>query len=168
VKLGKIILVELVFIVVVLLVVLVAIEGVPTLGSSGQNSSIEMYQEKTFKEGKITLTQGQTQSTRFNYTSFDPAIMQIDLNFQTIQSSGNLTLYCNGRAFTSIIPNIQQPQVTLTVFSLSGTDWVQTLTTSNLFLGSIFLYGNEITFTSTLTNGFEGTFSYTINIRGSR
>jgi hypothetical protein len=168
VKLGKIFLVEIIFIVIVLLVVLVALEGVPTLGSTGQNSSISMYQEKTFKDGKITLAQGQTQSTRFNYTSFDPAIMQIDLNFHTIQSSGNMTIYCNGRAFTSITPTSQKPQITLTVFSLSGTDLVQTLTTSNLYLGSIFLYGNEIMFTSSSINGFEGTFSYTISIRGSR
>jgi hypothetical protein len=168
VKFGKVVLLEIVFIAVVLIVILISIEGIPTLGSTGQNNSVGMYQEKNFKEGQITLAVGQTQSTRFNYTSFDPAIMQIDLNFLSIQSSANLTLYCNGRVFTSIIPTIQNPHVTLTVFSVSGTDWVQTLTTSNLFLGSTFLYGNEIAFASSPLNGFEGTFSYTITIRGSR
>jgi hypothetical protein len=168
VKLGKIILVEVVFIVVVLLAVLVAIEGVPTLSSTGQGNSIGMYQEKSFSQGKITLTSGQTQSTRFNYTSYDPAILQIDLNFQTIQFPGNLTLYCNGRAFTSLIPTAQNPQVTLTAISVSGNDLVQTSTKTNIQIGSIFLYGNEISFTSTPINGFEGTFSYKIDIRGSR
>jgi hypothetical protein len=45
---------------------------------------------------------------------------------------------------------------------VSGLEWVQPKSIES------FVFGNEITFSSVPVVGYEGSFSYEVNIRGSR
>ena len=167
-KLKQAVLAEMLIVILILVVVLVVVGGIPGLRSSEKNSSVNMYQEKTYAKGNITLERGSSASTRFNYTTYDPAILVVDIGFNSWQSNGNLTLYCNGRAFASILATPDKSHVTINAISVSGADWVQPLSASWPTIGSFFAYGNEIAFKSSLNDGYAGSFDYKIDIRGSR
>jgi hypothetical protein len=164
-KLKKLIIAEIVLVAVILIAAMVVIEGIPYLEAS-QNSSISMYQEKEYAKGSVTLARGETAQTGFNYSTYDPAILVLELSFQSWQNPGNLTFYCNKKPFASIIATPETSSTSLTVISLSGKDWVQTSSPS---VRSPFPsgYGNEITFSSESLNGYAGTFNYRISVRGS-
>ncbi len=167
-KLKQAVLAEMLTAVLILVVILVVVGGIPGLGSSEQNASVSMYQEKTYVKGNMTLEKGASASARFNYTTYDPAILVVDIDFNSWQSNGNLTLYCNGRAFASIIAAPDRPHVTINAISVSGADWIQPLSASWPTIGSFFAYGNELAFKSSLNDGYAGSFDYKIDIRGSR
>lgn len=162
-KLRKLVLFEVAAVVVVLVIVMVFVELTPYLVSSAKDASIGVYKEREFERGNATITKGQTfRAAYFNYSTFDPAILVLNLDFQTWQSPGTLTIAVNGKVFASIVASPEKPKMNLNVISVSGADWVSTT--------SIYspVFGNAISFTSDKGEGYEGTFSYQINVRGSR
>jgi hypothetical protein len=84
------------------------------------------------------------------------------LNFKTWQSRGNLTISVNDQVFATISPDPEKPQITLTAVSFSGEDLVKPYAVYSRF------FSNEINFSSKPNEGYSGTFSYRISIRGSR
>jgi hypothetical protein len=161
-KLKRLFAVEIAVTIIALVGVLFYVEVSPYLISSKPGASIGMYNEREFASKVATLTRGQTARTQFNYSSFDPAIIVLDVSFQSFQTPGDLTVYCNARRIATLYVAPDNPQVRLNVITVSGADWVSTTSTST------YAYGNEITFTSSPQNGYAGTFEYKINIRGSR
>ncbi len=161
-KLKKLFIIEIASIAVVLVAVLAFVEITPYLASASQNDSVEMYNERTFAEGTITLAMGESSGAQFNYSTYDPAILVIVLAFQTWNNSGYLSLYCNGRSIASFLASPQNPTVRLTTISVSGWEWVKPPSTNS------YTYGNEVQFTSWSEDGYVGAFEYTISIRGSR
>jgi hypothetical protein len=160
-KIKNLLMVEVTSIIVILSLVVVFVELTPNLVSSS-SPSIGVYNQRVFSKGTLTLESGAMQSAQFNYSTFDPAILVIDLTFQNWQKPGNLTILCNGRNVATFLATPNNPTIHLTTFSVSGWDWVKPPTINS------FVYGNEITFRSAAQNGYEGTFSYSIDIRGSR
>jgi hypothetical protein len=161
-KLKKLITIEIASVVAILLVIMVFVEVTPYLASSKPNSQIGVYNEKVFAKDNVTLALGQMASAQFNYSTYDPAILVVDLVFQNWQAQGALSVYCNGRLVATINATPDNPTVRLTSISVSGWDWVKPPSVNS------FTYGNEVTFVSEPGNGYEGTFSYQIDIRGSR
>ncbi len=162
-KLKKLILAEIVIVAVILIVVLIVIEGIPYLEGSQQTASVSMYQEREYARGNVILARGENASKRFTYSTYDPAILVIELSFQSWQSPGNLTLSCNGKQFASFVATSKKPTMSLSVISVSGQDWVRTYSAT----ASNSTFDNEITFSSEALRGYEGTFSYRIAVRGS-
>ena len=103
----------------------------------------------------------------FNYSTYDPAILVVDLKFNDWQRSGTLSLYCNGILFDTLEASPSNPSVESTAITFSGFELVKS-PPSKLAISSVFGYGNEISFFSSPENGYEGTFSYQVSIRGSR
>ena len=161
-KLKKLFAFEVAAIVLVLGVLLFFVEVSPYLISSKLSSSIGMYNQQEFAKNVATLAKGQSARAQFNYTSTDPAIVVLDLSFQSFQTPGDLKVYCNGRLVTTLHVSPSTPQVRLNVITVSGADWIKISTATP------YTYGNEITFTSSSQTGYEGTFGYQIDIRGSR
>lgn len=166
-KLKNIVTLEIILVVAVLIVVLVVVGVTPYLASSRENDNIGVFNQKEFAQNTISLVAGQRASCRFNYSTFDPAILVIDLAFQSWNTPGQLALYCNGILVVTIEATQRNPNVQLTTVTVSGYDLVRPhYQLSSLF--STYTYGNEITFASAVDNGYEGIFSYTISVRGSR
>ena len=152
---------------VVLVVVLAFVEITPYLVSSNQNNQIGVFDQREFAKNTVSLLAGQKASCRFNYSSFDPAILVVDLAFQSWQTPGYLSLYCNGILIVTIEATQRNSNVQLTSITVSGYDLVKPhYQLSQVF--STYTYGNEISFVSSVEKGYEGTFSYKISIRGSR
>jgi hypothetical protein len=161
-KTKKLFAIEIASAVIVLTAILVIVEVSPYLSSSQANAQIGMYNERTYAKGLVTLALGQTSSAQFNYSTYDPAILVMDLAFQDWQIPGQLSLYCNGRLIATIRATPDNPNVRLSTISVSGWDWVKPPSINS------FTYGNEVSFVSEPVDGFEGTFTYQIDIRGSR
>ncbi len=164
-KLKKVFVIEITSILAVLMAVLFFVEVSPYLVATKPIASIGMFDERKIASNLVSLAKGQTSNVQFNYTSFDPSIMVIDLSFQGFVTPGVLTVSCNGKRVTTINVSSQRPEVRLNVLTVSGADWLET---SAGIAYSAFTYGNEITFSSNFRTGYEGTFSYQIKIRGSR
>jgi hypothetical protein len=161
-NLRKLIVIEVGSVILAVVLIIVFIEITPFLSAS-QKNSIGMYNQKTYAEGNATLTRGQIiQSSQFNYNTFDPAILVIDLTFQSWQSTGNISLSINGRTIGEIVCLPVNPQVRITAISFSGTDLVEPASSYSRILT------NQVYFSSISDGGYEGTFSYKISIRGSR
>jgi hypothetical protein len=166
-NLKKLVTLEIASVIVVLVVVLIFVEINPYLVSSNQNSQIGVFNQREYTQNTVSLTSGQRTSCRFNYSSFDPAILVVDLAFESWQTPGFLSLYCNGILIVTIKASPRNPDVQLTTITFSGYDLVKPhYQLSAVF--STYTYGNEISFVSSTENGFEGTFRYKISIRGSR
>ncbi len=150
----------------IIVVVAVFIEVTPYL-SSGQTSQIGVFNQRVYAEKTLTISQGQKASTQFNYTTYDPAILVIDLSFKNWQNPGNLSVYCNGLKIASFESTPSNPSLELTTITFSGYDLVRP-PAPKIAMSNIFTYGNEISFVSGQANGFAGTFSYEVSIRGSR
>lgn len=161
-KLKKLFAVEIALAAVILVVILFVLEVTPYLASANQNSQIGMYNQREFARGAVTLSKGQIASAQFNYSTYDPAILIVDLAFQNWQTSGRLSLYCNGIIIATIHATQENPTVRFTTISVSGWDWVKPPSINS------FTYGNEVTFVSDPENGYEGDFTYQISVRGSR
>ncbi len=161
-KLKKLFIIEIALVAIVLVAAMVFVEVTPYLASASQNDSVGIYNERIFAEGTVTLSMGGSAGAQFNYSTYDPAILVIDLAFQTWDNSGFLSLYCNGRRIASFLASPQNPTVRLTTISVSGWEWVKPPSTNT------YTYGNEVQFTSRSEDGYVGAFEYTISIRGSR
>ena len=141
------------------------VEVFPYLTSSKTGSSIDVYDQRTFAKDTVTLTTGQKATARafvpFNYSTYDPSILVLDLLFQSWQNPGNLSIYCNDKIITTVYASSEKSQVTLNIVSFSGLDWVESPTRAST--STI----NRIVFASD-ENGYEGTFDYELFMRGSR
>lgn len=162
-ELKKIIMIEVIVVAIVLVGVMAFVGIIPYLASSQQSRSIGVYNEKVFDEGNVTIDRGETiPSETFNYTSFDPAILVLDLDFQTWKAPGNLTISVNGFNFATISPDPETPHISLNSVSFSGKDLVKPYSVKSI------LSINQVDFSSKADEGYAGTFSYRISIRGSR
>ncbi len=163
-KLKGLFALEIMSAVAVIVVVMIVVEITPYLASSKQVTQIGPYNEKLYSEGSLTVIAGpRFSASQFNYSSFDPAILIIDLTFQDWQKQGYLSVYCNGRVVATFYATMVNQQVRFDVVSVSGKDWINPPSAVDSYT-----YGNEISFYSSPQNGYEGTFSYKISIRGSR
>jgi type II secretory pathway pseudopilin PulG len=166
-NLRKLFVVEIAIIIVAIVTVAVFVEISPFLSASNQTGQIGVYNQRQYAQNTVTLERGQRVSSMFNYTTYDPAILVVDLTFKDWQKEGTLTLYCNGIPIDTFEATPNNPSVQSTMVTFSGFDLVKP-PPSKLAVSSIFTYGNEISFVSAKNNGYEGTFSYQVNIRGSR
>ena len=95
-NLKKLFVVEIAIVIVVVIVVVAFVEIIPFLSTSNQNGQIGVYNQRVYAQKTVTLQSGQIASSRFNYSTYDPAILVVDLKFQDWQKSGNFSIYCNG------------------------------------------------------------------------
>ncbi len=166
-QLKRLVTLEIIIVAIVLIAVLVFVGVTPYLASSRESDKIGVFNQKEYVQNTVSLIPGEKSSCRFNYSTFDPAILVVNLAFQSWKTPGHLALYCNGILVVTIEATPRNPNVQLTTVTVSGYDLVKPqYQLSSLF--STYTYGNEITFASTTDEGYEGIFSYTINIRGSR
>jgi hypothetical protein len=162
VKLQRLFIIEIAVIIVAVVAILIFVQVSPFLASSKPDSSVDVFDQKEFASGNATLTTGQRVGASFNYSTYDPAILVLDLAFQSWQQPGNLSIYCNTKRLTTIYASQEKPQVTFNIISLSGLDWVDAPTLPGK--GAV----NRISFASEVENGYEGSFSYELYVRGSR
>lgn len=159
-KLKKILVFEILSFVAVLLMIMATLKLIPSLQPSQQNTSIELYSARSLPKHTITLASGGSATLPFIYSSYDPAIIILELSFQTCEEPGYLTLYCNYRRIASIFVNPETPPLFFNLISVSGSDWVEISTG---------MFGlNELLFMSESQNGYAGTLTYQITLRGSR
>ena len=161
-KLKRLFVVEIISIVILVVVLMIFVEGSPFLAASKPNSSVEIYDQKEFAKGTVTLTKGQRIIVPFNYSTYDPAILVFEMQFQSWELPGNLSLYCNTKRLITVFASPKEPQISLKAVSLSGLDWVDSPTI--VYPSAI----NRIILVSEAENGYVGTFSYELYIRGSR
>jgi hypothetical protein len=168
-KLKKLIVIETSGVIVAIVLIAVFVGITPYLASSGQNGQIGVFNQREYARETVTLQSGQRASSQFNYSTYDPAILVVDLKFQNWQKPGPLSMYCNNILVATFDATPSNPNVELTAITFSGIDLVKP-PSSKLLMSSYnpFPFGNEIYFLSPEENGFEGTFSYQISIRGSR
>jgi hypothetical protein len=153
--------------VVAILLVVIFVQVTPYLAASKKTGQIGVYNQKLFAQNTVALQQGQRASSQFNYTTYDPAILVIDMKFQNWERPGYLSVYCNGILLVSFLSSPSNPNVQLTTVTFSGYDLVKPPAV-RIGVSLVFAYGNEIAFLSPGNNGYEGTFTYEISIRGSR
>jgi len=166
-NLKKLIIVEITVLIVVIVLITVFVAITPYLASSGQNSQIGVFNQREYVQKTATIQPGQTASSRFNYTTFDPAILIVEIKFQDWQKPGKLSMYCNGIRIDTFDATPSNPYVKSITVTFSGFDLVKP-PSSRLGIAYQFAYGNEISFLSPIENGYQGTFNYQISIRGSR
>ncbi len=166
-NLKKLFVAEIAIIILVIVIVAVFVEISPFLSASTQTGQIGVYNQRLYAQNTVTLAQGQSASSMFNYTTYDPAILVVDLAFKDWQAPGTLSLYCNGILINTFEATPSLPSIESTAVTFSGSDIVKP-PPSKLAISSIFAYGNEISIVSPQQNGYAGTFSYQVSIRGSR
>lgn len=132
----------------------------PDLGSSQQYESLDSYTQKTTPIRYISIIKDQPALVRFNYTSYDPSIIVLDLYFDSIDKPGDFDIFCNYKHAATVSVTQESKKLTLNLVSFSGLDWVEPLTS---------MFGlNDLVFESNGPNAFLGTISYQITFRGSR
>lgn len=166
-NLKKLFVVEIAVVMVAVVLVLVFVEISPFLAASNQTGQIGVYNQRKYAQDTVTLARGQRTSSMFNYSTYDPARRVVDLTFKDWQKSGTLSLFCNGILLDTFEAIPGNPSVKSTTVTFSGFDLVKP-PPSKLAISTVFAYGNEISFSSPQDNGYEGTFSYQVSIRGSR
>ncbi len=166
-NLKKTIALEVTVAVIVVAVIAILIEVTPYLASSSQNNQIGVFNQREYAQKTTTIQPGEKVASQFNYTTYDPAILVVDVKFQDWQTPGYLSFYCNGILVVSFVATPSNPEVQLTSVAFSGYDLVKS-PPIRVGISLAFAYGNEVSFVSPQSNGYAGTFSYTISIRGSR
>ena len=166
-NLKKLIVFEIAAVIIAIVLIVVFVGITPYLSSSGQNGQIGVFSQRLYAQKTVTLQRGQIASSQFNYSTYDPAILVIELKFQDWQKPGYLSMYCNGILIDTFNATPINPNVKSTTVTFSGFDLVKP-PSSILGVYYQFAYGNEISFLSPTENGYEGTFNYQISIRGSR
>jgi hypothetical protein len=160
-KLGKLFLVEIAVVLVVLVAVVIVVEVNPALASS-QTSQIGAYNQKLYDQDTVSISKGQTSTTSFKYSSYEPVILEVDFTFSDVQSPGYISCTCNGRYLGIVYASQNNQHSSMSAVSFSGSDIVKSPSTySNA-------YTKQVYFTSFYEQGFEGTFSYQINLKGTR
>lgn len=166
-NLKKLVVFEIAAVIVAIVLVTVFVGITPYLVSSGQNGQIGVFNQREYAQQTVTIQNGQSKSSRFNYTTYDPAILVVNLKFQDWQKPGVLSMYCNGILIDTFDATPRDPYIKSATVTFSGFDLVKP-PSSRLGISYQFAYGNEISFLSPIENGYEGTFNYQISIRGSR
>ena len=159
-KLKTIVTFEVLSFAAVLLTVMATLGLVPSLQPSKQNTSIGLYSTISFPKNTIKLASGGSVNMPFKYSSYDPAIIILELSFQTCEEPGYLIIYCNYRRVASIFVSPETPPLILNLISVSGSDWVER--------PSAMFGRNELLFESESQNGYAGNLTYQITLRGSR
>ena len=144
-NLKKLIVFEVVAVIVAIVLVTVFVGITPYLASSGQNGQIGVFNQRKYAQETVTLNQGQKTSSKFNYTTYDPAILVVNLAFQDWIKPGNLSMYCNGMFVKSFDATPSNPKIESTTITFSGFDIVKP-PPSKLSMSFQFSYGNEISF----------------------
>ena len=160
VKLKKIFAMEIALVLVVITITIVFVELTPYLASSFENGSIDAFKQKSYPKGTLSLVRGKSVTVPFNYSSYDPSIIVLDLSFETCDKPGYLVLYCNYKEISNIFITSETSPLTLNLISVSGLDWVEPVTAMSGI--------NELLFESASQNGYEGTLTCQISLRGSR
>jgi hypothetical protein len=166
-RLKKLITLEIAFVVVMLVVVLIGVQFTPSLVSQNRDDKINVFSQKEYSQNTVSLFGSEKTSCRFNYSTFDPAILVIDLTFHSWQNPGYLSLYCNDILVVTIEATPRNPNVQLTTVTVSGYDLIKPHQQLSYIFNN-YVFENEISFVSTIENGYEGIFSYKVSIRGSR
>ena len=168
-NLKKLFVAEIAIVVVVVVVVVAFVEITPYLATSNQNGQIGVFNQREYVNETVTIQRGQTAVSKFNYETYDPAILKIDIEFKEWKKPGNLSLYCNYILIESFDATPQNPIFKTTSITFSGAELVKPppldlgMASSAQFFSINILY-----FESPLEDGYEGTFNYQISIRGSR
>ena len=155
-KLGKLIVIEIALVVILLFAALNLIAYSPFLVSSSQDPGIGLLKEIVFPPQNVTLLRDQVTNILFNYSSYEPAILIMDINYLNWETSGYITIFLNGRFVGNIQSLPDTKQKSLAVVSCSGIDWVRPNES------------NFIMFLSEYDLGYEGTFTCSVKLRGSR
>ena len=161
-KLGKLFVAELAAVIVVLIIIVVVVQVSPSLAASEQSTSIGTYNTKEYAADTINIVKGDSFSTAFDYSSYEPAILAIDLTFSSVQTPGYLSLICNGRYVGQVYASSGNTHTSLSAISVSGSEWIKPPSAYSP------AFSNQIIFSSDIDQGFEGTFEYQINLKGSR
>ncbi len=143
------------------LVMLVALVNLTSyLGASNSNHEVGLYVEKEYALGSLTIVPGERKYIWFNYSSYEPTILLLELSFKSWKTSGYLDVRCNNNPVRTIFATPENPNISLVVVSTSGSEWIEPQSS---------MFGlNEVIFESALENGFEGLLSYQIRLRGAR
>ena len=159
-KLKGLFLIEIVVLVGIALFSIIYFWSAPYLGSSDQYQSIPAYSQKSEPIRYLSLDKGSLAIVRFNYTSYDPSIIVLDLSFDSIIQPGKFEIFCNYKLVTTVNVKPETPRVSLNLVSFSGLDWVEPMTA---------MFGiNDLVFESNELDGYVGSLSYQITFRGSR
>lgn len=159
-RLRRLVFLEVIFFMAVLISLVVILQLLPFLQPSKENTSIGLYNTKSYPKTPLTMASGSSITLPFYYSSYDPAIIILELIFQTCEQPGYFRAYCNYRNIASIFVSPETPPVTINLISVSGSDWVEPPTA---MLGR-----NELLFESETTNGYAGNLTFQITLRGSR
>ena len=160
---------EIVTVIIAILIGLIFFQMTPYLQSSGRSGSIGVFNQQDYVKETATIQPGEIVNSRFNYNTYDPAILKIEVSFQDWKKPGNLSLYLNYVLIDSFEATPQKPSYETTTITFSGFELVKPppinpeMASSAQFFASNLLY-----FESPLDGGYEGTFNYHISIRGSR
>jgi hypothetical protein len=161
-KLRKLFVTELAIVIVVLTVIIVVVEVNPALAGASQSAPIGAFNSKIYASDAVTVLKGDTASASFDYSSFEPAILVVNLHFSDVQSAGSLTVVCNDRYVGTINVSPSNPDASISAVSVSGSEWIKPPSAySNSF-------SNQIVFVSDSDVGCVGTFGYQIILKGSR
>jgi len=160
VKLKGLFVLEIGIIVIIIVSAIAFLLLMPSLGSSQLYESMDSYSQKTTPIHYISIIRDQPGIVRFNYSSYDPSIIVLDLYFESVDTPGDFDIFCNYRHAATVSVTPETKKTTLNLVSFSGLDWVEPMTS---------MFGlNDLIFESKDTNGFLGTISYQITFRGSR
>jgi hypothetical protein len=161
-KLGKLFVAELAIVIIVLVVIVVVVEVNPTLAASKHSAPIGTYNTKEYAADTVTINKGDAFGAAFEYSSYEPAILVINVKFTDIQTPGYIGFSANGRYIGSIYASPDNPQTSISAISIAGSEWVKPPSAYSS------AFSNEVIFSSDSNNGFAGTFDYQINLKGSR
>jgi hypothetical protein len=92
----------------------------------------------------MTLKRGGAATCTFRYEDSKPTTLIVNLDYVSVEKSGYLTIYCNGRQAGEVLVNPGAGQVQITLATTSGVEWVK----SNV--------ENKRMFESESVNTFEG------------
>jgi hypothetical protein len=145
----------------VVLLALSAIQADPYFRPSAQQARLGSV-PKEFSSGNITLSMGQAAVSTFDYSSYEPAILRVVVEYSTVQASGPVSVYLNGRYLGLLGAAEPGKSVGLTAITFAGVELVETPD-----------YGatsapNALAFVSDEPYGFEGEFTFHIYLIGSQ
>lgn len=123
---------------------------------TNSGAPLGLFSERRYTNGTITLARGGEAFGLFRYNSYEPVILTLNIEYLSVEKSGYLTVYCNGRVGGTVLVTSSSGPVQLTLVTTAGVDWVKANSQ------------NAVMFKSPASDGFEGQFSYVVSLRGSR
>jgi hypothetical protein len=107
----------------------------------------------TYVSHEISITRGQTLEDVFQYPAYELMIILVHLRFVSCKISGYLGIYTNGLFVANFSTTPERIEQGIVAVSCCGVGWVKPRTT------------NTMTFISHPETGYEGEFTYTIELR---